>query len=830
MRPSLLQLAVVEQSPGAIVNQGNAPIYVVNQTFVYQIVDRIERGESKDAETRVAGTPFSLGISAKTGKPNADYLEATREYLNQLITLHQFLSFRGMGVSPRVALRLPLLEIYVPSQARLQTLEGPPDDRKQAKLRRSVGAEGLAQVGGRVPLLELLREHDGLVVLGEPGAGKTSFLKVLALSLSVERGAGRDLELGLSPRLPLLVSLAECTIELLDDDEIAAFVDRWTNAIEQLAGDGAQAAVAAMAEREGLLAVIRSNQGLRRLAANPMLLTILALIKRRNVVLPERRAELYQTYVDTLLWHWNQARSLGGEPLADAEPDDGRTLKVLAPLALRLHEEAPGGVASEALVRKTLREIFRDLGEADPAASAEVFLDRVRAQDALLLDLGGERFRFVHLTFQEYLAAVGLAQKGQQDVAPMVDALASRLGDPNWREIALLAVGYVALVQHREEAAGDLLGRLIERVPGAEGLVFAGRALLDIGPTGVPRELRSRVVTALSAARSDTVRASARLRIEAAEALADLGDPRRELLEVDEMEFCWVPPGRFRMGGAASDKEAYDDEKPIHTVEMPSGYWLGRYPVTIAQFAEYARATDRVPEEAQALHGLMTQPVVWVSWFEGTAFCTWLAERWRDRLLGGCTVQLPSEAEWEMAARGGLSIPMLSPPPVRKAFGEPEITLAANPDPERRYPWGETAELNRMNFSETEIGRRSSSGCFPAGASPLGCEELSGNVWEWTRSVWGSYPYPEPGLRRLEFELGSEASLRVLRGGSFNNEAWFVRSTVRFGFEPIYRNFNIGFRVVVSLSPSSGGSLISSSSSRLLRLGPNLENGVSTTS
>ncbi len=897
-RPNLPQLAVIQGSPGAIVHQGDGPIYVVNQTFVVQIVDRIEEGGA----SRGAGAPFLPGLPAQ---PKADYLAATREYLNQLITLHQFLSFRGMGVTPRVALRLPLLELYVPSQARLQAAERlGRGDRDRAGLLRAAGAEGLAgmeeseQAGGRVPLLDLLRAHDGLVVLGEPGAGKTSFLKVLALSLAVEPGAGHDFDLGLGARLPLLVSLAEygdalrkedlslerfvalrcaekhpglpfaellrdalgaggvlalfdgldevrdratrllvvrkveeffaasrgrgnkcvltsriqgyaevrpsavglaeCTIELLDDDEIAAFVDRWTRAIEQLAGAGAQAAVAAAAEREGLLAAIRSNQGLRRLAANPMLLTILALMKRQNVVLPERRAELYQTYVDTLLWHWNQARSLGGKPLADAEPDDGRTLKVLAPLALRLHEEAPGGIASEALVRTTLREIFHDLHEEDPAAAAETFLERVRAQDSLLLDLGGERFRFVHLTFQEYLAAVGLAQKGQQDVAPMVAALAPRLVDPNWREVALLAVGYLALVQHRDQAAGDLLTRLIERVPGAEALVFAGRALLDVGPTGVPAEVRSRVVQALNVARSDDVRVSSRLRVEAAEALADLGDPRRGLLDVDEMEFCWVPPGRFRMGGAKSDRKAWDDGNPIHTVEIPSGYWLGRYPVTIAQFAEYVRETDRPPEEPAALRGPATRPVVSVSWFEAAAFCAWLAERWRDRLPGGYTAQLPSEAEWEMATRGGLQIPMPVPPPVRRVFAEPESALAPNPDPERRYPWGKAAEANRMNFEETKLGRPSPPGCFPGGASPLGCEELSGNVWEWTQSVWGDYPFPEPGKPRLKRELGSEASLRVLRGGAFDLAPRNVRCAVRLWDAPDVRFDLIGFRVVVS--------------------------------
>jgi formylglycine-generating enzyme required for sulfatase activity len=812
------------------------------------------------------------GLSKR--KPSADLTRATDSYLKNLVQRYQYLDFKGMGVSDRVPLRLPLLEMYVPLKARIETPEGETWERLRVAGRTPSEAE-MEAMGRRVsapqPILDLLSRSDGLIILGDPGSGKTTFLKFLALALATGQGEA----LGLKVRLPVLVplsayanalaeedirldrfmaryhaergmdlplgelleqgfqqggvlllldgldevrdlglrntviervfrdcysdlhtagnklvltsriigyrevrpeaaGLAECTLVDFENEEIGAFVEKWTAAVERAAtGDAALAAQEAERERQELLEAVDRNLGVRSLAANPLLLTILAVMKRQGVTLPERRPELYQTYVETLLRGWNLVRSLAGRSSRDV--DLVETLKVLAPLALWMHETSPGvGLVKEWDLHQKLERIYRERGNADPEKATRGFLEDVREHAALLLDRGGRQFGFIHLTFQEYLAAVALAQKGQQEIGPVVDALAAHVGEPVWHEVSLLTIGYLGIVQKRDEAASAVVEALLAQKPGppGESVVLAGRAVADAGASGVTPACRQAVVTALLATLRDGG-VVARRRAAAGRLLAELEDPRPEVMTVDGVEFCQVPTGKFLMGSEA-DVCSWSKETPSHEIELSYDFWMARYPVTVSQFREYSEASGNQPEDTEALRRDANTPVRWVSWHEAQAFCAWLTERWRnmDRIKRTWSVALPSETEWEKAARGTDG---------------------------RIYPWGEEADPERANFGDTGIGEPSSVGCFPSGGSPCGCEEMSGNVWEWTRSLWSKdwyqptrYPYdPEDGR-----EDPAAPDPRVLRGGGCSSSDG-VRCAARYWGDPRGHHENDGFRVVL---------------------------------
>jgi len=197
-----------------------------------------------------------------------------------------------------------------------------------------------------------------------------------------------------------------------------------------------------------------------------------------------------------------------------------------------------------------------------------------------------------------------------------------------------------------------------------------------------------------------------------------------------------IPAGPFLMGSQKDhDPDAYDNELPQHEVQLPR-YFIGCYPVTVAQFRAFVEGAGSRPENSRRLGGIANHPVVTVSWYEALEYCDWLTERLRawpgtPEPLGtllrneGWQVGLPSEAEWEKAARGTDG---------------------------RIYPWAKELDPHQANYEDTGINTCSAVGCFPGGASPYGVEDLSGNVSEWTRGLSGNYPYPTDQPERARHE------------------------------------------------------------------------------
>lgn len=140
--------------------------------------------------------PTHLWQAIRRRPPEPDLRAATERYLAHLVDRYRYLDFRGMGVSDRLPLRLPLVEMYVPLKARIELPEGETWARKLSLAGRQVSEEEAAAMGQRLseprPALDLLKTHSGLIVLGDPGAGKTTFVKYLALRLAQGEGDALD--------------------------------------------------------------------------------------------------------------------------------------------------------------------------------------------------------------------------------------------------------------------------------------------------------------------------------------------------------------------------------------------------------------------------------------------------------------------------------------------------------------------------------------------------------------------------------------------------------------------------------------------------------------
>ena len=240
-----------------------------------------------------------------------------------------------------------------------------------------------------------------------------------------------------------------------------------------------------------------------------------------------------------------------------------------------------------------------------------------------------------------------------------------------------------------------------------------------------------------------------------------------------------VPAGEFLMGSVATrDEHAQDDEFPQQQVYLPE-FYIGRYSITNLQYAAFVRATgSSAPEswlERRLPPGKENHPVVTVLWNEALAFCAWLGE------ATGRAFRLPTEAEWEKAARGTDG---------------------------RIYPWGDglpgetLCNFGRKVSDTTPVGRYS-----PQGDSPYGCADMAGNVWEWCSTKYWPYPYRAgDGREDLQADGGPGGSRaydrRVVRGGSFIYDRRDVRCAARFRSNPNHRDWHVGFRVVVAPDPA----------------------------
>ena len=234
-----------------------------------------------------------------------------------------------------------------------------------------------------------------------------------------------------------------------------------------------------------------------------------------------------------------------------------------------------------------------------------------------------------------------------------------------------------------------------------------------------------------------------------------------------------VPAGPFTMGS----NHGLQNERPVHQVNL-ADFYIDQYEVTNAQFAEFLNQQKIQNQDISfylpelndnsdiylegttwsVFEGLEDHPVNIVSWTGANAYCQWRGGR------------LPTEAEWEKAARG---------------------------TDERTYPWGEAITCNVANFFGAPDGGpcrdyTTPVGSYPNGISPYGAYDMVGNVWEYVHSIYKDYPYDATDGR--EDNTNTDATLRVLRGGSWNYGISFAPVTYRNNDFRLNPDLNVGFR------------------------------------
>ena len=728
-----------------------------------KLLDAI-RGERRLPDTSTTVKTLGLSYDLRGQARAAQAAEAERDYRDQLVSDLTWHDFRGMYQFEQ-HIRLPLADIY--QELGFLKIGGAEEHRqKREQMLVMDEAERMAEVERRVGerVSGMLARSQRLVILGDPGAGKTISLRFIALMLASHRGAER---LGLAaPYLPVMVRLAhfaqalerEPTLSLdnyllqvipksyttgladfvrlaldrgacmvlldgLDEvgdnrttgqslrkavvkrvqqfadrwctdnrpnrlvissrvegywgeplsncdhvelsplsppDEVEQFLLRWYDAHERHRTPAPLPEVAkarAQARVADLLPQLMDTPSVKRLATNPLLLTILVLISDKVRKLPQKRAKLYAICTKTLIESWRQEQTEQQSQLLHDLGEGGEEIvtRVVADLAFWLHEKYPGGAAPLKECRdRLLANLTEDEGYERPRAQAiaDGLLSFASCEAGLLCERGLGQYGFFHLTFEEYLAGYHLTRT---EPAVRYAILEAHWRDSRWREVILLAAGQLGVVDNRQYDAGLFLNDLRQLespdpTDAGRSIVLAGRALADIGASGVSPTIRRNVMRELCQTMQDRdletdrlhepPRIAARTRYAAGEAWDELGGLPDDL---DAWVLCPKCADPSTGSGQAFGGDLLASKYPVTNLQFErfiqaGGYenhafWGGERSIAwrwrLDGKRRYSSAGTDQPEYwndprfGKDRHGY---PVVGVSWYEAAAYATWLPE------------------------------------------------------------------------------------------------------------------------------------------------------------------------------------------------------------
>ena len=792
--------------------------------------------------------------------------ENINRYLKKMISLHETISLSGFETKVRVPIHLE--DLYVPLDAMVdRTIHHKKVVGNFSEMESLLDGkeDSTVALDDAFDLANRCGQRRGIVIIGDPGAGKTTHLRRLILGVCQHGATNFGLPEEIVPVLLPLRNLgdgkldlcafmrnqfSESLITISDDftesliensrllllfdglDEVAGvrarakvaqwidrllrsepewriavtcryagyqassrlspnflelhmrpmsaqqsetFIHNWFRIVEtSMAKDKEKARYEAAKQAEKLITRLRKPDfcasRVFELTRNPLLLTTICLVHRDRGVLPRHRARLYDESVNVLLERWRQAKALKVNIQADVAK------RVLQPVAYWLHNK-------EGRTRATAKELSPVIESAlhtvkESKRSAEEFLRSIRDESGLLTGWSTDLYGFMHLGFQEYLAARDIRSRAFANPDALQE-IADHFGESWWREVILL------LLALEDTPVFDRFMRAVMELPvfaeqGAlleecfeDAVEISYEPFIDLlkKPPGDDRELWKRQAIAL--------------RIVEGRAPDELGNlvsslskhpfpeisgrfVKREtqgnVITIDrgKYELVLVPGGEFWMGSVTSEKGRMEREGPRHKVGIP-GFYMGQYPVTNEQYGQFLKENSEVQEPrywADRRFNQPRQPVVGVSWKDAKRYAEWAGLR------------LPSEAEWEFACRAGTST--------------------------RFYTGDQDKDLERAGW----YYKNSDDQTHPVGekeANAFGLYDMHGNVWEWVEDDWHGNYKEAPGNEKAWID-SPRGDGRVFRGGSWNVGADYCRSAVRSYWVPDNRFNGLGFRLARSVT------------------------------
>lgn len=593
---------------------------------------------------------------------------------------------------------------------------------------------------------------------------------------------------------------------LVVPSEVQEFLSRWFAAYEQEFHNDLTLDAAFRKARERvnpLMNDIMREESVQRLAMNPLLLTILAMIHEMGARLPDQRVKLYETVAKTMIENWRIEQTRHDISIYEVIPQS-RILPIMASLAYWVHLHRPGGSMPEVDWRAQIRNLLTGNDEENEDKNTdeliEMFMRHARQEVGMLTEKSPGQIGFFHLTLEEYLAAVDMARKGMEERRKR---LKEHWANPRWREVILLTAGELTL---RSDDLVDFINDLRIQDEGndpdlfGQAALLAGLAVRDVGTQNfenkkIVREVRNELEWIAKDIDPETKEPSLRARVPAVRR-AQAADVAEELgFTVPDLHF-FIPIPRSQVIKYDFSISKYPITNSQYERFLKSDFGNKKYWTDFPKFDENSRPmTETWGEEAwnwlekelldqdnDLQEGVLmprtwrdprfgisrrNAPVVGISWFEANAYCNWLLENWKTQVEGKQglpkpkLIRLPTETEWACAAGGE--------------------------DPKERYAWDRRGKVTKRekislytNTRESGINRTTPVWMYLHGKSPHNIVDLSGNVFEW-----------QANYRDLKSgELG-------LRGGSWSGDANYARVSFRSYNHPLYGYDLIGFRVVV---------------------------------